>query len=83
MGLLPTDCPYPAAPVPSILDPSVNETSPLTKGEVPGPLVQSSLVNIVTIFLGSKLSAGLVTLTPLLNMGSDCRSHISMLLCPS
>jgi hypothetical protein len=32
-----------------ILDPSVNQTSPLTTGGVPGPLVHSSLVTIVTL----------------------------------
>jgi hypothetical protein len=54
-----------------MFDPSVNQMSPLTTG-VPVPLVRSSLVNIVTLYLGSKLNAGLITSTPTLNMGSDC-----------
>jgi len=40
-------------------------------GEVLGPLVHSPLVNIVTLYLGSKLHGDLMTLTPILNMGSD------------
>jgi hypothetical protein len=39
---------------------------------VPVPLVQSSLVSIVTLYLGSKLNAGHIASTPILNMGSDC-----------
>ena len=75
--------PIDSAPVPYfILDPSVNQTSPLTTGGVPVPLVQSSLVNIVTLYLGSKLNADLISSTPILNMGSDCWSRINMLLCP-
>jgi len=43
-------------PVPSVvLDPSVNQMSPLTTGGVLGPLIYSSLVNIVTLYLGSRL----------------------------
>jgi len=28
------------------------------------------------------LNVGLITFTPILNMGSDCWNHISILLCP-
>ena len=74
LSLLPTDCPYIHVPVPSfILDPSVNQTSPLTKERVPVSLVQSSLPR-VNLYLGSKLNAGFITSTPILNMGSDCWS---------
>jgi len=48
-------------PHPFILDPSVNVTSPLTTEGAPVPLVQSSLVSIVTLYFGSKLNAGLIT----------------------
>jgi len=44
---------------------------PDTTGEVLVPLVHSPLVNIVTLYLGSKLYADLITSTPILNMGSD------------
>ena len=69
-------------PHPFILDPSVNQMRPLTPGGAPVPLVQSSLVNIVTLYLGSRLNAGLITSTPMLKMGSDCWSSIKILLCP-
>jgi len=53
LSLLPTDCPSTPVPVPSsILDPSVDQTSPLTTGGVPVPLDQSSLVSIVTLYWG-------------------------------
>ena len=56
LSLLPTDCPYTPTPVTStVLDPSINQNSPLTTGEVSGPLVHSSVVNIVTLYLGSSL----------------------------
>ena len=52
---LPAYCPQTPVPVPSlILDPSVNQTNPLTAGAATLPLVQSSLVSIVTLYLGSK-----------------------------
>jgi hypothetical protein len=64
------------------LDPSVYQMSPLiSRGDLE-PLVHSSLVNIVTLYLGSRLKAGLITSTPLLKMGSDCWSRFRILLCP-
>jgi hypothetical protein len=69
-------------PPSSVLGPSVYQTSPLTAGGVSGPLFHYSLVIIVTLYLGSKLYAGLITLTRILNMGSDCWSHIDILLFP-
>ena len=77
------DYPKAPAPVPSfVLDPSVYQTSPLTSGGAPKPLVQSSLVNILTLYLGSRLNAGLTVSTPVLKMGSDCWSCFKILLCP-
>jgi hypothetical protein len=35
-------------------------------------LVQSSLVGIVILYLGSKLNAGLITSTPIVKKGFDC-----------
>ena len=59
---LPAYCPQTPVPVPSlILDPSVNQTNPLTAGAATLPLVQSSLVSIVTLYFCSKLNAGLIT----------------------
>jgi hypothetical protein len=56
LSLLPSGCPNTPAPVsPHIRDPSVNQTYPLTLGEVPVPEVQSSLVNATILYLGSKL----------------------------
>ena len=43
--------PQDSSPGSCILDPSVYQTSPLTAG-VPGPLVHSSLVSKVTLYLG-------------------------------
>jgi hypothetical protein len=57
---------------PSVLVPSVYQTTLLTAVGVPGPLVHSSVVNIVTLYLGSKLNAGHITSTRILNTGSDC-----------
>jgi hypothetical protein len=37
---------------------------------------------MVTLYLGSRLKAGLITSTPILKMGSDCWSRFKMLLCP-
>jgi len=54
--------------VPYDLDPSVNQTSPLTAGGVPDPLSSSQHSNPV---IGSKLNAGFITPTLVLNMGSD------------
>jgi len=77
------ECPKTPAPVPSfILDPSVYQMSPLISRGDPELLAQSSLVNIVTLYLGSRLKAGLMTSTPILKMGSDCWSRFRMLLCP-
>jgi hypothetical protein len=59
----------------SILDPDVYQTSPLTTA-VPCHLVHSSVVSIVTLYLGSRSS------TLILNVGSDLCSHISILRCP-
>ena len=82
LTLLPEDCPYILAPV-SLhnLDPSVYQTSPLTAGRVQGPLVHSPVVNIVTLYLGSELNAGLLTSTPILNMGSNFWSCNNILMC--
>jgi len=44
--------PQDSSPGSCILDPSVYQTSPLTAGGVPGPLVHSSLVSKVTLYLG-------------------------------
>jgi len=72
LSLLPTDSPQTPALAPSaVLDPTVNKMNPLTTGGVPGPLVHSSQVNTVTLYLGSRLKTGLITSTPILNMGSD------------
>jgi hypothetical protein len=57
---------------PPILDPSVNQTSPLTAEGTPVPFVQASLVSNVTPYLGSKLKTGLIVSTPMLNMVSHC-----------
>jgi len=43
----------------------------LITGGVPGSLVHSSVINIVTLYLGSRLKAGLITSTSMLNMGSN------------
>jgi hypothetical protein len=43
------------SPPPRIRDPSVNQTCPLTLGGVPVPVVQSSLVYAIALYLGSKL----------------------------
>lgn len=59
-------------PPPHMLDQSVYQMSPLTAGGISGHVVHSSLINIVTPYLGSQLNAGLITLTTILNMGSDC-----------
>jgi hypothetical protein len=64
------------------LDPSVYQNGPLISGGDPDPLVQSSLVNIVTLYLGSRLKSGLMTSTPMLKLGSDCWSRFRILLCP-
>jgi len=45
-------------------------------------MVQSSLVNIVTLYFGFRLKVGLTTSTPMLRMGSDFWSRSKMLLCP-
>ena len=83
LSLRPTDYLSTPAPVLSlILETSLNQRSPLTAGGVPVALVQSSLVNMVTLYWGSKLYAGLITSTLILNMWSDCWSHIKLLLCP-
>jgi len=56
LSLLFTDCPQTLALVPSVvLDLYENQTSPLTAEVVPGLLVHSSLVNIVTLYLGSRV----------------------------
>ena len=79
LSLLPTDCPYTPTLVPStVLDPSINQNSPLTTGEVSGPLVHSSVVNIVALYLGSSLKTGFIMSTPILNMGSDVWSRVNM-----
>lgn len=78
--LLPKDFPQtPAQVSPHVLDPSVYQMSPLTMGGVPGPLLHSSLVSMVTLYVGSKLNASLVTSTPILNMGSNPWSPINIL----
>jgi len=85
LNLLFTDCPQTPAPDPStVLDPSINQTSPLVAGGVSGPLVHSSPVNIqvVTLYLGSRLKTGFTKSTPILNMGSDFWSLVNMQLCP-
>jgi hypothetical protein len=45
---------HPGPGPPRIWDTSVNKTCPLTLGGFPVPVVQSSLVNSVTLYLGSK-----------------------------
>jgi len=49
----------------------------LISGGGPEPEVQTSLVNIVTLYLGSRLKAGLMTSTPILEVGSDCWSRFN------
>jgi len=44
--------------------------SPLTPGGLPGPLVHSSVVSIVTLYLGLRLNAGLITWALVLSMES-------------
>jgi hypothetical protein len=44
------------------------------------PLVHSSLVNMVTLNLGSRLNTGLMTSTPMLKMGFDCWSRVRILV---
>ena len=80
VSLLFTDSPKAPVPFP-VQDPSVNQTSPLTTGGVPGLLVHS-LVHIVTLYLGSSLKAGFIMSTPIAWMGSDFRSWVNMWLCP-
>jgi hypothetical protein len=65
-----------------ILDPSIYQTSPLISGGGPEPLVQSSLVNMVTLYSGSRLKASLIMSTPILKMGSNFWSHFKILLYP-
>jgi len=71
LSLLPKDCPHRHQPwiLPIVLDTSVYQTCPLTAGRVLGPLVHNSLVNIITLYLSSRLNAELKPLTPILNMG--------------
>ena len=60
LNLLPKDCPNTLTPVPLyILDPSVYQLSPLTEGGGLGALVHS-LVDIITLSLGSESDAGLI-----------------------
>jgi hypothetical protein len=66
--------PIDPSPSPSfILDPSVYQMSPLISGGDPEPLVQSSLVNMVTLYLGSRLKVGVMMSTPI----SGCVSEES------
>jgi hypothetical protein len=61
LSLLQKDCPKTPAPVAfCFLDSSVFQMGPWTAGGALGPLVHSSLVDIVTLCLGSKLHAGLI-----------------------
>ena len=72
LSLIPTDFPQTPAPVSFVVpDQSVNQTSPLTTGRVPGSLLHFSLVNTVNLYLGSGLKACLITSTPILNIRSD------------
>jgi len=83
LSLRPSDCPQNLSPVPClILDPTINETSSFTAGRAPVALVQSYLLNMVTIYWGSKMYAEIITLTPILNMGSDCWNGIKIVQCP-
>jgi len=43
--------PIDSSPGSFILDPSVNQTSPMITGGAPVPLVQCSLVSIVTLYI--------------------------------
>jgi hypothetical protein len=63
--------PGPGPPPPPNRDPSANQTCPLTLRGVPLPVVQSSLVNAVTLYLGSKLQVDLITSTLILNMDNS------------
>ena len=55
LSLLLTDCRKTPAPVPShILDPSIYQRSPLIPGGYPVSPVKFSLVNILTLYLGSR-----------------------------
>jgi hypothetical protein len=62
--------------------PSLIQTSPLTDGGAHVPLVHSLLVNMVTLYLGSRLYASFMMLTPMLKMGFVHWSRIRILLCP-
>jgi hypothetical protein len=61
LNLLPKNHPKMQAPVTfCILDPSVYYMSPLTEGGGLGALVHSSLVDIMTLYFGLELDAGLI-----------------------
>ena len=69
LSRFPIHYPLKPAPGPSIVQvQSVKQASPLTAEGIPIPPVHSSLVNIVTIYLGSRLKVDIKTLTPILSI---------------
>jgi hypothetical protein len=83
LGLLPKDChrlwPQHNPPPPPWWTNLFTRQAPLTAGGIPGHVVHSSLINIATPYLRSMLNAGLITLTTILNRGSDFWSCIIVL----
>jgi len=60
LNLLPKDCPNTLTPIPlCILDPPVYHLISLTEGGGLGPSVHS-LVEVITLYLGSELDDGLL-----------------------
>jgi hypothetical protein len=83
LSLLPMDCPKtPALFPPTAPGPNYKPDVPLNHEAVPVPVIHCSPVNTVTLHLDSKLYAGFITSTLILNMESDCCSHTNILLWP-